>query len=74
MPTLNEIELKDTETGAINYVKARYAIDDPNSGLSNRKARRDARNAVVEFLKGKIEHDVKRGTIVVFPDNTVAKY
>ena len=71
---LENVQIKTTDSGAINYVRARFAIEDQTSGLKNRKERRDAKNTVISFLNGKIDHDVKRGTIVVFPDNTTAKF
>lgn len=80
MSALDNIILDNKATGAINYVKARYAIDSPTSGLRSRRDRRSAKLEVIKFLQGTITHPEPTKqrpspkTLVVFPDQTHAVF
>lgn len=66
MKDLNNIEINAKDSGAVNYVRARYAI---HESMPNRRAKRDAKLVVVDFLKGTVDQHM-----VVFPDGTKAKF
>lgn len=72
--TVPDVVFDPKLSNAINYVKARYAIDE--SGMA-RKDRRESRMLVVKHFNGRIDH-IKKGnrtdTVVIFPDNTKAHF
>ncbi len=66
---LNDVNINTKDTAAVNYVRARHAIE---AEMPNRKMKRDAKMAVIEFLKGELAHSGRH--IITFPDNTKAKF
>lgn len=73
---LNDIEIKQTDTAAVNYARARYAIEE---AMPNREQKRNAKMVVIDHLHGHLEtktvdrfgHTAK---VVVFNDGTKAKF
>lgn len=74
---LNDVTLSTKDSGCINYVKARMAIEEQ---MPNRQLKREAKMAVISHLNGSIKHpsaqEIKRGAhkLVIFPDNTKARF
>lgn len=74
---LHDIVFNTKDSGAVNYVKARIAIEE---NFKNREEKRGAKLVVIEHLKGNIEHPTKaqlargRTKLVVFHDNTKARF
>jgi hypothetical protein len=72
---LNDIEIKATDTAAVNYARARFAIEDT---MPNRASKRSAKLVVIDHLHGKIETKTRRFgetvKVVAFEDGTKARF
>jgi hypothetical protein len=79
---LDGVQFDAKAHAAVNYAKARFAIEavfDGHSAETNRKNRRAAKMTVVEYFGGKIIHEdppkdsrMKARIRVQFPDNSKA--
>lgn len=63
---LHDVVFNDKESAAINYVRARYAIEE---NFKKRAEQRAAKIEVVKFLSGTATNGR-----VSFPDNTTANF
>lgn len=74
---LDDVVIDPKARANINYVKCRMAIDET---MKSRKARRDAKMAVIEALKGTIKHPTEKAAargatkMVEFPDSSRAAF
>lgn len=67
---LDNIVFSTKDSAAINFVKARMAIEET---MPNREQKRAAKMVVVQHLHGELQ-PAKHGRIVVFPDHTKARF
>lgn len=68
---LNDVVFNPKDTNAINFVKARIAIDE---SLPSREAKRAAKFAVIEHFGGVLKHLPNNNKVVMFPDLTKARF
>lgn len=77
-PNFDKLVLDPHSRGSIEYARARHSINEDfklnfagNQPLAKRY-RKASKEAVVEFLKGKVSKNKENKLIVTFPDGSIA--